>query len=168
MKVRGAIPGLGKVSWQHRCSPLSHPASSPAAGGSPAREMEKHLRTGPSPAPTRSWALARWSSGWGQGLQLRGFHSGTARFQRQPFSTLIGARINSSHFILNIAIYIRRGVWSFWLSPWPPLNLISNPLAPLMKFSVVYIVIKPLFGEYNFNPHYMPNIGIKYSLCSCN
>jgi len=76
--------------------------------------------------------------------------------------------INSLCFILNKATPIRRGIWCFWFSLWSPSNLVSNPLAAVMKSSVVYIVIKTLFGEYHFNPHYMPNIGIKYSSCNGN
>lgn len=76
--------------------------------------------------------------------------------------------ISSVCFILNKAISIRRSAWCFWFSLWSPSNLVSNPSAAVMKFSVVYIVIKTPFGEYHFDPHYMPNIGINYSLCNGN
>lgn len=66
-------------------------------------------------------------------------------------------------YIKDCSLYWER---SFWFPPCSPLNLFCNPLAPLMKFLVVCIVIKPLFGEYHFNPHYMSSIGIKYSLCN--
>lgn len=64
VKVRPAIPGLGKGTWQHQFpSPRAAPCAPPAAGRSPAREMEKHPSAGLSAGPTRSWALARSSSG---------------------------------------------------------------------------------------------------------
>lgn len=143
---------------------LSRSERSAAAGGSPARGPAIEPCAGLPP----ELGFHTLILGVRAGSLATGFSFGDGLVSKAAFWHFDWTHIESSCFILDIAIYIRRGVWSFWFSPRPPLNLVSNTLATLMKLSVVYIVIKPLFGEYSFNPYYIPNIGIEYSLCNCN